>query len=387
MNQYKTEEQLLIENSKNTVLIVDDEATNIQLMLEILQQEYRVLVATSGEQALKLLSNHNNIDLMLLDIDMPGLSGFDVLHTVKQTTRLKFLPVIMVTARNKAIDEALSLEHGANDYIAKPISAVVLKSRIKTQIMLAHAKSEITQKNTDLKQALIDAKAAKEELSQFTSMISHELRTPIAVLKCEIELLVDGIRKPDKKNLSSLMEEIEHFNTLINDMFELVLSDARSLNYNKEICYLEPIISRSSALFKWQFKTNDIEIHSKLERISNQAIYADPKRIKQVIDNILKNTLKYTNADGQLNIFTEEDKGLIWVHFQDSTPGVNENEIEKLFDRFYRAEKSRNRETGGAGLGLSICKTIMEDHDGKILARPSPHGGLWISIGLPKQAL
>jgi len=218
-------------------------------------------------------------------------------------------------------------------------------------------------------------------------MISHELRTPIAVLKCEIELLVDGIRKPDKKNLSSLMEEIEHFNTLINDMFELVLSDARSLNYNKEICYLEPIISRSSALFKWQFKTNDIEIHSKLERISNQAIYADPKRIKQVIDNILKNTLKYTNADGQLNILTEEDESLIWVHFQDSTPGVNENEIEKLFDRFYRAEKSRNRETGGAGLGLSICKTIMEDHDGKILARPSPHGGLWISIGLPKQAL
>jgi len=386
MKKHITEEQLRINNSDNTVLIVDDEATNVQLMLEILQNEYRVLVATSGEQALKLISKHDDIDLMLLDVDMPGLSGFDVLHTIRRNPSLNYLPIIMVSARNKAIDEALGLEHGANDYITKPISATVVKSRIRTQLMLAEARSELTQKNVVLQQALIDAKEAKEELTQFTSMISHELRTPIAVLKCEIELLVDGIRKPDKKNLNSLMEEVGHFNSLIDDMFELVLSDARSLKYNKEPCYLEPLIRRSTTLFNWQFKSKDIKPITKIESISNKTVYVDPSRIKQVIDNILKNSLKYTDAGGQINIFTEEDECLIWAHFQDSTPGVNEKEIEKLFNRFYRVEKSRNRETGGAGLGLSICKTIIDDHEGKILARPSPLGGLWISIGLPKHA-
>jgi len=386
MNKHKTEEQLPIKNPQSTVLIVDDEATNIQLMFEILQQEYRVLVATNGEQALILIRKHNDIDLILLDVDMPGLSGFDVLSTIRQTAEFQSLPVIMVTARNKAVDEALGLEHGANDYISKPISAMVVKSRIKNQLMLADARSELTRKNTDLKQALIDAKEAKEELSQFTSMISHELRTPIAVLKCEIELLVDGIRKPDKQNLCSLMEEVGHFNSLINDMFELVLSDTRSLKYNKKSCYLEPLISRSTDLFKSQFNSKNIKLNTKIGNISDQSFYGDPNRIKQVIDNILKNCLKYTYKNGKLNVFTEVDENLIWLHFQDSPPGVNEEEIQLLFERFYRVEKSRNRETGGAGLGLSICKTIIENHDGKILARPSPLGGLWISICLPKQS-
>jgi len=389
MNQYESHDSQRPINKKNTLLIVDDEAVNIHLLLEILQQTYRILIATNGEQALELLTKHHDIDLVLLDVDMPSMSGFEVLNQIRQTPEKKQLPVIMVTARNKGHDEAYGLEQGANDYLSKPISATVVKARVKNQLLLAQTKSALIQKNSDVKIALVETQNAKNELTQFTSMISHELRTPISVLQCEIELLVDRIRKPDQNNLNSLLEEVSHFNGLINDMFELVLSDARTLNYDKSRCQLDQLVHRSIDLFKSQFSQAEITLelqdctNTSCEDAKPTHIYADPKRIKQVLDNIIKNSLKYTNQGGQLTVNIETCDAGVWGHFQDSAPGLNDAALEKIFDRFFRVEESRNRATGGAGLGLSICKTIMHDHGGRILAKPSPNGGVWISIGFP----
>ena len=249
---------------------------------------------------------------------------------------------------------------------------------------LNQAKLTLTSKNAELEAALSEIKLAKNELSKFTSMISHELRTPLTVLQCEVELMVDGIRKPTQENLDSLQEEVVHFTGLINDMFELVLSDARTLKYNKEYNFLDKLLNRSIELFEWKFKEHDIELVVDLSSLKHVETLIDPHRIKQVFDNILNNCLKYTDPKGRLCIFSDQDDTYIWLHFQDTAPGVDEPALSQLFDRFYRVEESRNRLTGGAGLGLSICKTITEDHQGRILARPSPLGGVWISIGLLK---
>ena len=101
------------------------------------------------------------------------------------------------------------------------------------------------------------------------------------------------------------------------------------------------------------------------------------------MDNLLKNSLKYTNPEGETQIIVTQEDGWVWVSVQDTPPGVSELALTKLFDRFFRVEKSRNRATGGAGLGLAICKTIIEDHGGKIVATASPLGGVCISFGLP----
>lgn len=369
---------------KSTVLIVDDDAVNLRLLVEILQDDYRVLVATSGEQALKLLEKHRDVHLMLLDVDMPSMSGFDVLQVLKQQPAQAQLPVILVTARNQVDDEVFGLEQGAVDYISKPISAAVVKARVKTQLHLAHAQRELTSKNFELEKALEASKAAKDELTEFTAMVSHELRTPVAILLCEIELLLDGIRKPDKKNLESLQEEVKHFSNLINDLFDLVLSEGRALIYDKKPCHLDSLVHRSMALFESKFLENGIAYTINLEPLSKLFVFADPQRIRQVIDNIFKNTLKYTDSNGQLSIFGELKAGWLWLHFQDSSPGVEPDDIDKIFNKLYRVEASRNRATGGAGLGLAICRTIILDHAGKILARASPLGGLWISIGMPE---
>ena len=366
----------------DTVLIVDDDPVNIRLLLEILGQDYRVLIATGGLQALKLIDKHSDIDLILLDVDMPGMTGFDVLHQMRKNPEKKLIPVILVTGRNQSGDEAYGLEQGAVDYISKPISGAVVKARVKTQINLTRTQRSLAHNNRELEQALAANKVAKKELTQFTAMVSHELRTPVAILLCEIELLIDGIRKPDKKNLLSLQEEVKHFSSLIDDMFDLVLSEARTLKYNKEVCRLDVLITRSVELFKRQFEDSGLDLSFSTENIFNASIFADPHRIRQVIDNVVKNTLKYTDSGGKLVISSERKGDWVWVYFQDSSPGVTSEELGHLFDRLYRVEQSRNRATGGAGLGLAICKTIIMDHQGKILAEHSPYGGVRISIGM-----
>lgn len=375
-----------LRTSQSTLLAVDDDASNIQILLSMLENDYQILVATSGEQALKIMDKSDHISLVLLDVDMPLLSGFEVLKRLRAKPSYATLPVIMVTAQNHANHEAYALEQGANDFISKPISAPVVKARIKTQLSLYKSTHTITQKNKELELSFEKLHKAKEELSHFMAMVSHELRTPIAILQCETELLSDGIRKPNQENLSSLLDEIKHLSALTNDMFDLVLSESKALSYEKEPCNLNTLLARSTQLFTQQFQEKKLTLTSNALRDNESWVFADTKRIRQVIDNLLRNSIKYTETNGAVHISLEKQDDYICLRFEDSDPGVDDANIAQLFDRFYRVEKSRNRAMGGSGLGLSICKTIIEAHDGNISAEPSPYGGLTIKILLPSLA-
>lgn len=366
-----------------TVLVVDDDASNIQLLLSMLENDYHVLVATSGDQALKILDQSDNVSLVLLDVDMPLLSGFEVLKRIRTNPFKANLPVIMVTAQNHENHEAYALEQGANDFISKPISAPVVKARIKTQLCLYQSTQTITQKNKELKHSFQNLQKAKEELSHFMALVSHELRTPIAILQCETELLNDGIRKPSPENLASLLEEIKHVSALINDMFDLVLSESKALSFVKEPTDVKSLLDRSIVLFKKQFEDNQLTLSSSVNQEENFWVFADTKRIRQVIDNLLRNSLKYTDKGGKVHITLDKLDTMLCIRIEDSEPGVVHKNISKLFDRFYRVEESRNRAMGGSGLGLSICKTIIEAHAGSISAEPSLQGGLMIKTLLP----
>jgi len=383
----KTELTLAIESesitNQSTILVVDDDASNIHVLFSMLENDYRILVANSGEQALKLLNNTDHIDLVLLDVDMPLLSGFEVLKRLRANPLQATLPVIMVTAQNHASHEAHALEQGANDFISKPISAPVVKARIRTQLSLFNSTQTIRNKNSELELAFANLQKAKEELSHFMAMVSHELRTPVAILQCETELLYDGIRQPTQEKLSSLLEEIKHLSALINDMFDLVLSESNALSYEKEPCKLNDLLSHSVNLFQQQFQEKNLSLTFNSVVNSEFCILADTQRIRQVIDNLLRNSMKYTDTKGKVHISLEDKNDCVCILVEDSEPGVDSEKIVLLFDRFYRVEKSRNRAMGGSGLGLSICKTIIEAHDGSITAEPSSYGGLTIKILLP----
>ncbi|MDD2308102.1 MAG: ATP-binding protein [Desulfuromonadaceae bacterium] len=225
----------------------------------------------------------------------------------------------------------------------------------------------------------------KSELTrrQWVADISHELRTPLAILRGEIEALQDGVRQPNRESINSLHDEVQRLGRLVDDLYQLSLSDAGALTYRKTGLDLADVLTESIALHRGEFLSKNILLEVALPEAGGASVFGDKERLQQLFSNLLGNSLKYTDGGGTLKITLRRESGIVALDFMDSTPGVPPSELKLLFERLYRVESSRNRSTGGAGLGLAICRNIVEAHGGKITAESSPFGGLWIRIELP----
>ncbi|MCP4700421.1 MAG: HAMP domain-containing protein [Gammaproteobacteria bacterium] len=220
---------------------------------------------------------------------------------------------------------------------------------------------------------------------QWIADISHELRTPLAVLRGEIEALQDGVREPSPERLKSLHNEALALGKLVNDLYELALSDLGALDYRRESVDPAALLDNTLAAFRPRFAEKDLM----LQYAAPPAVklFADTRRLQQLFGNILENSLRYTDAGGTLAVSLETDGKTAMLNFQDTAPGVPDEALGRLFERLYRVDKSRSRSLGGAGLGLSICRNIAEAHGGTINARHAPQGGLWIRVELPKEIM
>ena len=217
-----------------------------------------------------------------------------------------------------------------------------------------------------------------ESADKWLADISHELRTPLAILKSELEAIEDGIREFDEETLNSLTHEVKRINTLVNDLYELSLSDLGAMKYQMVETDIKTNIESSIESFSDRYKEAEIDIKTDFDEVGN--ILGDQHRLTQLFTNLLENTLKYTDGPGTLNISMHSIDNEIIISFADSAPGVDEETLGKIFDRFYRVELSRSREMGGAGLGLSICSEIVDAHSGSIKAKQSSMGGLEMVI-------
>lgn len=212
--------------------------------------------------------------------------------------------------------------------------------------------------------------------------ISHELRTPIAIIKGEIEAIEDGIRPLDLKSLSSLNDEVSHLHKLVNDLSALSNAEIGAMRYQKEQLNLADTVRHN--LLRHQQQANELNITINQQLIkSDVIIWADETRINQLIDNLINNSFKYTQTPGIIHLSLTKENTQAVLTISDSFPSVPENSMPKLFDHLYRVESSRNRKTGGSGLGLALCKTIMSAHQGTIKASHAKQGGLEICCTFP----
>jgi two-component system sensor histidine kinase BaeS len=216
---------------------------------------------------------------------------------------------------------------------------------------------------------------------QFVADISHELRTPLAILGGEIEAIQDGLQDLSYESIGSLQVEVFRLNRLVDDLYQLALSDVGALAYRKSAVNLTDILCEAIDRARPKLAELSLTLTALLPQ-DPVFVFADPERLAQLFDNLLENSQKYTDGGGTIDVSLESDKGCVTVNIKDSGPGVTEEERGKLFDRLYRVEGSRSRSFGGAGLGLAICRNIVEAHEGAIEALPSPLGGIWIKITL-----
>ncbi len=233
----------------------------------------------------------------------------------------------------------------------------------------------------DFNQLSATLKQAQQARQQWVADISHELRTPVAVLQAELETLEDGLRPFDSDAVKSLSGEVARLRLLIEDLNQLARTDSGALSLNLEPVNLAQLFQNTVERFADRAAENGLTVSQDLEALP--IIRGDVNRLTQLTANLMENALRYTDQGGCIEILGAVENDCIALTMQDSAPGVPDEALPKLFDRLYRVDPSRNRETGASGLGLAICESIVAAHGGSITAHHSPLGGLRIVVGLP----
>ncbi len=249
---------------------------------------------------------------------------------------------------------------------------------------IEHLRSdEFGQMGNELNSLAVSLTSQDQNHKQWMADTSHELRTPIAILRAQVEAFQDGVQEVNQKTLQVLHGEIMGLSKLVDDLHWLARFDVGNLKHSFIPIDVVSTLQDVADLFEERYAEKGLTIDR--SGITNESctVYADNNRMRQVFINLLENSLRYTSQGGKLKLSMEKSPTAIVLKFDDSAPGVTDELMPKIFDRFFRVESSRSRELGGSGLGLAICKTIIEAHSGNISAIKSELGGLRMQIVLP----
>jgi len=244
------------------------------------------------------------------------------------------------------------------------------------------SRDEIGRLSQDFNQ-LAQALSQNEQLRRsFMADLSHELRTPLAVLKGELEAIEDGVRKTTPATMASLQSEVETLTKLVSDLYDLSLSDVGALSYRMAEVDVGSLLQVTFAAFDKRFAAQDLRVDMRID--SPLIVRGDEARLQQLFNNLFENSRRYTEQGGMLRVSCHGVGGEVVIELEDSGPGVPPDILPHLFERFVRAEGSRRRAHGGAGLGLAISRNIVEAHGGTITAAQAQLGGLLIRVQLPR---
>ena len=224
--------------------------------------------------------------------------------------------------------------------------------------------------------------AAQKARREWIADIAHELRTPLAVLRGEIESLQDGVRPLNQEGVASLAHETARLTRLVDDLHTLSLSDLGALSYHREPVDLAEVLRDAVASQRREAEARGLTLTLDLE--DDTLVLADATRLAQVFANLMQNSLRYTDAPGRIAVALRRQGDRVVVEWQDSAPGVAVEDLSRLTERLYRVEASRSRAGGGSGLGLAIARAIVEGHGGTLTASASPLGGLAIRLAFPR---
>jgi len=308
----------------------------------------------------------------------------EILFMERQAKSFVWITLLMITlSAGLALLLAYTLGRPLKRITAAAKGLAVGRYNIRLPVESGDELGQLARDFNEMAAALEQSEQARR---RWVADISHELRTPLAVLRGELEALQDGIRPLTREAVDSLIGDVMRLNRLTEDLYQLALSDQGALTYRKTLTDPVAILKEDLAALMPEFNSKQLSVQLIDKTPGPVSFYADPDRLSQLFRNLLKNSANYTDSGGHLEITISKKADTLLIDMADSAPGVSEQELDKLFDRFYRVESSRNRNHGGAGLGLAICSNIIAAHNGLINAHASTLGGLAIHIELPVQS-
>jgi signal transduction histidine kinase len=348
------------------ILIVDDTPENLISLKKVLEKNnFEVDTASSGEEALKKVLKNSYI-LIILDVQMPNMDGFEVAEAISGYSKAKETAIIFLSAANTEFKFiAKGYSSGGLDYITKPVDMNILLLKVKTFYQIYEQSRKLNEMQKSLLEEIEFRKEAERKKDEFISIASHELKTPLTSVKGYVQLLERSVNKGDaetvKKHLSKAQTQLEKLNTLIADLLDISKIESGKLKFNKQNFVVDHLID--SVIEVMHQSNPEFKICKKGQ--ANCEIYADEMRIEQVIVNFLTNAIKYSPGTNeiQLTVNVEDDK--LYVAVKDYGIGMSPEQINYVFDKFYRVEETSNR-FQGLGIGLYISSEIIKRHGGQI---------------------
>lgn len=357
--------------TKATVLIVDDMPDNIMVLDEVLNAQHEVIAATSGEKALKIVRSASPPDLVLLDVMMPGMDGFEVCRQIKGNDQTAFIPVVMVTALSGHDDRIESLNAGADDFLTKPIDPIEVVARVKSLLRVKKLHDELQHSFTELKRL--------EELREnLTNMIIHDLRTPLTGVIGALSLMqdLDSVQEdPEAEELQQMASQnSDKLLTMINDLLDITKMESGELRLQRTKVDASDLAAEVENTVRpvAQFEEINVayEIAPGLAKLS-----ADRDMLCRVLVNLVANALKFSPTNGTVRLTAESaPDGFVKLAVLDNGPGIPAGYEKKIFEKFGQVEEGERKKLS-TGLGLTFCKMAVEAHGGKIWVENAPERG------------
>ena len=366
-----------------TILVVDDNPRNLQVISTLLSANgYKTAVVNSGANALKYLELRNP-DLILLDIMMPEMSGFEVCKIIKEIDSYKDIPVIFLSAKSELSDIIMGFKLGAVDYITKPFRIEEVLVRVRTHLDLRESRKQLLIKNSELEllnreltlsqeQIREDALRLKQlvnEKDQLFSIIAHDLRGPIHSFISLTRLFADEAAEMPPELIIELSANMYQSASSLHELLENLLSwslmQRDEVRIHQEVFFMKPLIDSVLELLREKFVSKNILITNSIS--PTLAVSADWNMISTVARNLITNAVKFTPHGGKVNLSGIQDgRGLVSILVQDSGIGMSDELIGRLFQFDKRTSRPGTDGEPSSGLGLMLCKEFIERNGGRL---------------------
>jgi two-component system sensor histidine kinase/response regulator len=348
------------------ILIVDDTPENLISLKKVLEKhDFEVDTAASGEEALRKVLKNEYV-LIILDVQMPGMDGFEVAEAISGYSKAKDTAIIFLSAANtetRFITKGYS--SGGLDYIIKPVDMSILLLKVKTFYRIYEQSRKLIEIQNALLEEIEFRKQAEYKKDEFISIASHELKTPLTSVKGYVQLLERSIEKGDietvKKHLQKAQAQLEKLNSLIADLLDISKIESGKLKFNKQYFHIDELLKNVVEVIHQSNPEFKISINGQVKK----AIFGDEMRIEQVVINFLTNAIKYSPGTSEVLINVLEEDERIYVGVRDYGIGIAPEQQKNLFEKFYRVEETALH-FQGLGIGLYIASEIVKRHGGQV---------------------
>ncbi|MDR2599384.1 MAG: response regulator [Oscillospiraceae bacterium] len=365
-----------------TIFIVDDNDTNLAMAKEALHEKYRVKTLPSAAKMFMLLEKARP-DLILLDIEMPGMNGFEAIQLLKSDKERSDIPVVFLTGITDALTEARGLQLGAVDFIAKPFSVPVLQNRIKLHLDISELLRERTTQIQHKEEAIATAESANRSKSSFLASMSHEIRTPMNSIIGMLELLThEGLNGRQSNYVNAITHSATSLLTIINDLLDMSKIEAGKMELIPVDYDFLVFTDHVYSMFTYVAKEKGLDFILDIDDNIPHYLFGDDVRLRQIIINVLGNAVKFTEKGSvHLKVYCKSDN--LVFEIADTGKGIKQDDLKNLFNAFTQVDALVNRKVIGTGLGLSICQSFIEMMNGKIEVKSDYGKGSVFTVTIP----